>query len=94
MLDRVAVTARGLAANGPFVPDANFASSIGWPRKEVPMLLGALGYKPQPVGEAIGYRFDEQAARRLARSRQRAAARPANPDSPFAGLAGLRAQTA
>jgi ATP-dependent RNA helicase SUPV3L1/SUV3 len=93
MLDRLAVTASRLAADAPFVPDANFASSIGWPRRELPELLRALGFRPQSVGDAIGYRFDTAAARRAARSR-RAAERPANPDSPFAGLAVRKLGTA
>jgi ATP-dependent RNA helicase SUPV3L1/SUV3 len=94
MLDRLAVTASRLAAAGPFVPDANFASAAGWPRKELPELMRALGFRSAPVGEAIGYRFDTDAARRAARSRRRAAERPANPDSPFAGLAQMRAGNA
>ena len=90
MLDRLATAARRLAANGAFVPDAQLSSLVGLRRQELPELLRALGFRDHQVGEAAGFRFDDEAARRAARARRRASRRPHDPHSPFAGLAGLR----
>jgi len=90
IVDRLAVAARRLAMAGPFVPDNALGASVGLRRQDLPELLLELGFREAPVGEAVGFRFDEQAARRAARAQRRAAQRPANPHSPFAGLAQLR----
>lgn len=59
---------------------ARLAGLAGCEIAEVPAVLAALGYRPRR-GEGTG---------RLVRRRSRTATAPANPDSPFAALAGLR----
>ena len=87
ILDRLAIALSKAARAGPFAPTAAMIASTGLTAEQAPAVLDALGYRRTGGGEETRY-FRVRPDRRRPRKRG-AAARPAEPGSPFAILRGL-----
>jgi ATP-dependent RNA helicase SUPV3L1/SUV3 len=77
------------AKAGPFVPDDGVAALAGCKRRDLPALLGALGYQPCPELAAGHYAKHARPKRLPARPAARPRRAEPDPHSPFASLRGL-----